>query len=96
MAMKHSEMHIEGVSISCEICKKSFRSSNSYQVHMSDYHNDGQEGMSYTCNICWKICKSKPALRMHNNRNHKQVTIWKDWKIILKKVCLKIEDKLKC
>jgi len=78
MALKHTEKHIEGVSISCEICKKSFRSSNSYQVHMSDYHTEGEEGVSYTCNICWKICKSKPALRMHNNRFHKQAPVLKN------------------
>lgn len=75
LLMKHTETHIEGVSIQCEVCRKLFRSNNSYQVHMSDYHTEGQEGMSYTCNICWKICKSKPALRMHNNRNHKQASI---------------------
>ena len=35
---RHAETHIEGLSYSCNICDKSFRSKNSLAVHITKYH----------------------------------------------------------
>ena len=36
----HVETHIEGLSHLCDHCGKSYKSRNSYNVHMSTYHRD--------------------------------------------------------
>ena len=36
----HLEMHLEGLSYSCELCGKDFRSKNSLSVHKSVYHKN--------------------------------------------------------
>ena len=36
----HIETHIEGLSYSCQLCVKKFRSKNSFSVHKSNYHKN--------------------------------------------------------
>ena len=36
----HVETHIEGFSYSCQLCKKKFRSKNSFSSHKSQYHKN--------------------------------------------------------
>ena len=36
----HVETHIEGLSYSCQLCGKQFRSKNSFSVHKSNYHKN--------------------------------------------------------
>ena len=38
--MNHVETHLEGLSYSCPLCQKSFRSKNSFSKHKSVYHNN--------------------------------------------------------
>ena len=37
---KHVETHVEGLSYSCQLCGKEFRSKNSLQVHKSTFHKN--------------------------------------------------------
>ena len=36
----HIETHLEGISVSCEICGKQFRSRNSLNIHKTRYHKN--------------------------------------------------------
>ena len=36
----HVETHVEGLSYSCQLCGKNFRSKNSFSVHKSKFHKN--------------------------------------------------------
>ena len=63
---KHTETHLEGISLICYICNKIFSTRDTLRAHMSNYHSK-----LFSCNICEKSGMNRNAYRMHKQRRHK-------------------------
>ena len=64
---RHIEVHLDGLSYPCPVCKKEFRSRNSLDNHKSTAHLDG---LSYPCPVCKKEFRLKNSLNYHKSRAH--------------------------
>ena len=62
----HAEIHIKGISHSCNMCDKTFSTRHSLRSHKS-YHSE----LLFTCNVCGKSGMNKMSYANHKKRAHK-------------------------
>ena len=62
---KHVEIHIDGMTLACHICNKTFSNRPNLTSHISKYHS----GM-FSCDICEKSAMNRVAYNRHKRTNH--------------------------
>ena len=58
----HAEIHVQGMSYSCNVCRKSFSTRSGLRTHINDIHSK-----LYACISCGKLDMNKVAVRRHKN-----------------------------
>jgi len=66
---KHAESHIEGMSLVCHTCDKSFPNRPGLQDHIRRSHSE-----LLSCDLCGKSGMNKSAYYWHNQRHHKTLS----------------------
>jgi hypothetical protein len=67
---EHAEIHLEGISHVCHICRKAFRSRHTLRTHISHKHSE-----LFSCDICGKSGMDRAAHNNHKRNNHRTLTV---------------------